>query len=281
MDSLLVPDEIWPPEQPLLEACQDGDLAKLVRLLSAQYGVPSGCKALLGKAASNGHSHIVRFLLMKYDKKQLHVDGYHALMATYGGLECYRLICEREPNLIHQTFPYNGNAMQMAISRSDFDLLNFTLQHGADPGRVISDETPVWACHFAPVETAVVCSKPEMIRHLIHHGATLKGTRALDIAAGNKKRTRLELVMCLVEEGADINATGRDQEYTHGSPTWGPPLQSAIQSQHVPTVQYLLEKGASPWVRDSTGATAWDKASKVGNEAIIRLLADIPTGQRI
>lgn len=53
-------------------------------------------------------------------------------------------------------------------------------------------------------------------------------------------------------------------------------MQSAIQSQDLPTVQYLLEKGADPSVPRPEGGTAWDKASEVGNEDIIRLLAAIP-----
>ncbi|KAL8767966.1 MAG: hypothetical protein Q9209_005637 [Squamulea sp. 1 TL-2023] len=276
MDTMLVPDETLPPEPLLLEACKDGNFAKVVRLLNALDDVPPGGKALLGAAAAKGHPHIVRFLLMKYDKQQLNVEGYHALMATFGGIECYRMICEREPTLIHQAFPYNGSAMQMAIARSDVDLLLFTLQHGADPGRVLSDEIPLYCYHFVPIETAILCSTLEVTRILIHHGATPKDTRALDIAAGVKKRDRLQRVVFLVEEGADINATSREQKSTHGSPWWGPPLQSAIQSQHLPTVQYLLEKGASPTVLDSNGATAWDKAAAVGNQAIIQLLAAIP-----
>ncbi|KAL8639034.1 MAG: hypothetical protein Q9226_008927 [Calogaya cf. arnoldii] len=266
-----------PPEQSLLEACSNGDFAEVVRLLSAQNEAPPGCKALLDAAASKGHPNIVRYLLMKYDEKQLHVDAEHALMATWGGLECFRLICERDPTLLHTEWEFNGNALQMAVSRNDIDLLNFTLQHGADPGRVITDDTPRWSLQFVPIETAVLCSTPEVARILFRHGATLQDTSALDLAAKVKRWNNFEMVVCLVEHGADINATSRDQKSELGRTTWGPPLQSAIKTQQVPIVQYLLEKGASPWVQDSEGRTAWGTASEVGNEAISRLLATIPS----
>ncbi|KAL8873504.1 MAG: hypothetical protein Q9174_001041 [Haloplaca sp. 1 TL-2023] len=211
-------------------------------------------------------------------KEQLRLDGHDVVNATFGGLECFRQVFERDPSLLHDHVEQYGNAMQQAISRSDIDLLNFTLQHGADPGRVISDTTSLWSLIFLPVETAVLCSTPEVIRILLHHGATLNDTSALDLAAAVafKKWNALELVVCLVEEGADINATSREQRFEHGRTAWGPPLQSAIQAQHVPIVRYLLEQGASPGVKDSQGRTAWDQASEVGNEDILRLLATMP-----
>ncbi|KAI4231024.1 MAG: hypothetical protein L6R40_007862 [Gallowayella cf. fulva] len=112
MDTMLVSDETSPPEQRLLEACENGHYATVVRLLSSRDDVPVGCKALLGAAAAKGHPDIVRFFLTKYDQEQLHVNGYHALMGTFGGLDCYRLICDRDPSLLHQDFPYNGSALQ-------------------------------------------------------------------------------------------------------------------------------------------------------------------------
>lgn len=267
----------------MLEACNDGDLTKIVRLLSPQNDVPSGCGKLLEAAAGKGHPDIVRYLLMKYDKQQLPVDGHHALCATYGGaLECLQLLYEREPSLLHNNVEHFGDPLQQAISRSDIDLVNFNLQQGADPGRVISDETSLFACHFVPIETAVLRSTPEMARILFRHGATLKDTAALDLAVAVKRSNAFDMVRCLVEEGADVNATSRDQKSEHGRTTWGPPLQSAIRAQHVLIVQYLLDKGANPRVQDSQGRTAWDTASEVGNEDIIRLLATTPrTGQRV
>ncbi|KAL8901033.1 MAG: hypothetical protein Q9192_000754 [Flavoplaca navasiana] len=281
MDFRLPPGADTPPEQSMLEACNNGDLTKVVGLLNAQDDVPPGCGKLLGAAAGKGHPDIVRYLLMKYDKQQLPVDAYHALSATYGGsLECLRLLYEREPSLLHNTVEHFGDPLQQAISRSDIELVNFNLQQGADPGRVISDETSLFACHFVPIETAVLRSTPETARILFRHGATLKDTAALDLAVAAKRSNAFDMVRCLVEEGADINATSRDQNSEHGRATWGPPLQSAIQAQHVLIVQYLLARGANPQVQDSKGRTAWDKASEVGNEDIIRLLATIPhTGQ--
>ena len=265
-----------PPDQSLLEACEHGNLTEVETLLSAQTEPPPGCKALLGAAASNRHPNVIRYILSKYNNQQLRLDGDDALKATFGGLECFRQVYQRDPSLLHNHVEHFGNPMQQAISRSDVDLLNFTLQHGADPGRVISDTTSLWRLIFLPIETAVLCSTPEVARILLRHGATLNDTSALDIAATVKKWNALEMVVCLVEEGADINATSREQKFEHGRTAWGPPLQSAIRAQHVPIVRYLLERGASPGVKDSQGRTAWDQASEVGNEDILRLLATMP-----
>ncbi|KAL8994831.1 MAG: hypothetical protein Q9169_005307 [Polycauliona sp. 2 TL-2023] len=218
---------------------------------------------------------------MKYDKQQLVVDAKHAISATYGGLGCFRQIYEREASLLHSSVEFYGDALCMAVHRSDVDLLNFTLQHGADPGRVISDDMPRWAIRFTPIETAVLCSTPQVAKILIRNGATLKGTAALNTAAGlQRKKNCFELVECLVEEGADVNATNRDRGADDFHRPWGPPLQSAIQAQHIRIVQYLLDKGTNPWIQDFDGRTAWDKASEVGNNDIIQLLARMPVAQR-
>ncbi|KAL8928979.1 MAG: hypothetical protein Q9208_001422 [Pyrenodesmia sp. 3 TL-2023] len=270
---MATPNPKLPPEPRLLVACRDGDHATLCSLVESQDDPPHGCGVLLGVAASKGHPDIVRFLLTKYNKQQLPVDSHHALMATYSGLECYRLICEREPALLNSFFTYQGNALQQAVSRSNLDLLNFILEKGGDPGRVITDETPLWQLHFIPIETAALCASVELAKTLIRHGASLEGTAALDFAAGHKRRMRLDMVVCLVEAGADVNATSRESHLTHGRPNWGPPLQSAIEAQHAEVVQYLLDHGASPWVLNASGENAYYKAWEVENEQISQLLA--------
>lgn len=65
------------------------------------------------------------------------------------------------------------------------------------------------------------------------------------------------MVMCLVEAGAYVNATSELSQLSHGSRSWGPPLQSAIQAQNVEIIGYLLEKGAIPWIYNSRGENAF------------------------
>lgn len=109
-------------------------------------------------------------------------------MATYGGgLDSYRLICEREPALLDTTFAWQASALQQAIARSHVDPLNFVLEKGADPGRIITDETLLWFHHFIPIETAAICAPPDIAIILIRHGASLEGTAALDQAAGHRR----------------------------------------------------------------------------------------------
>lgn len=264
------------PEPQLLDACEHGHLSTLCRLISARDDVPPGTRALLGVAASKGHTEIVRCLLARYHSQQFKVDQDHAYLATFGGLDCYRLIYERDPTLLHATFEYSGDALQLAVFRSDVDLLNFLLNHGCDPGRIITNNTPLWAHRYVPIETAVLCSGSEIARILIRHGASLKGTAALDLAASLGKRNRLEMVVCLVQEGADINAVGQGYETSRLCERWGPPLNSAIEAQHVEIVEYLLEKGANPWIKDAGGENAIEKASGVHNDSIIRLLQRKP-----
>ncbi|KAL8947302.1 MAG: hypothetical protein Q9222_006404 [Ikaeria aurantiellina] len=199
MDPVSLSDTTAPQPHPALSAaCTNGDLLAIFELLDTQYDAPVGCSELLGIAAANGHSDIVRFLLNKYDKQQLAVHRGHALKATYSkGAECYRLIYEREP---------------AAVARSNVELLNFLLERGGDPGWTITDETPVWFHQWIPIETAALCATTEVTKILLRHGASPKGTSALKLAAGNVKRMQLDVVKCLIEAGAAINATGMDTE---------------------------------------------------------------------
>ncbi|KAL8648131.1 MAG: hypothetical protein Q9210_005161 [Variospora velana] len=262
------------PGPPLLTACTNGDLATVCRLLGTRHDMLPECGELLGAAASKGHHEIVRFLLTNYNKQQLQVTSDHALMATYGGgLDSYRLICEREPALLDTTFAWQGSALQQTIARSNVDLSNFVLERGADPGRIITDETPRWFHNFIPIETAAICAPPDIASILLRHGASHEGTAALDQAAGHTRRMRLDMVMCLVEAGADVNATSESSQLSHGSHSWGPPLQSAIQAQNVEIVRYLLEKGASLWIYNSRGENAFYKAWEAKNEQISKILA--------
>ncbi|KAL8711716.1 MAG: hypothetical protein Q9220_003887 [cf. Caloplaca sp. 1 TL-2023] len=262
-----------PPDSTLLAACTNGDFSYVHHLLSAQESTPSGCSELLGVAAENGHSDIVQFLLANYEKQQLVVHEGHALKATYSrGLECYRLIYEREPAVIHAQFNYQGSALLQAVARSNTNLLNYLLERGADPGRTVTDDTPTWFHRWIPIETAALRAPIEITQILLRHGASLEGTAALDLAAGNGHRMQLDVVRCLVEAGAALNATGMESRLKHGTGDWGPPLQSAIHAQRVEIVQYLLDQGASPLVYNVNGEDAFYKAWEVGNPEISQLL---------
>ncbi|KAL8819725.1 MAG: hypothetical protein Q9223_001913 [Gallowayella weberi] len=265
-----------PPDQDLLTACKNGNISTVRERLAARDDVPPGCNILLATAASNGHPEIVRFLLGKYDESQLEVDEEHAWHATYSGLECWRQVVERKPALFHAFFTFQGNALQQAVSRCYVDMVTYILDRGGDPGRV-TDETPLWQNHFLPMETAALCATPEVANLLIRYGASLQRTAALNIAAGHSREPRLEMVKCLVQAGADINATARESDMNHGAWKWGPPLISAIKKQYIEVVRYLLESGANPSKPTDDGEDAFIVAAKVGNQEIIQLLASLAT----
>ncbi|KAL8797999.1 MAG: hypothetical protein Q9182_007047 [Xanthomendoza sp. 2 TL-2023] len=265
-----------PPDPDLLAACENGNFSTVHERLAGRDDLPPGCSTLLAKAASNGHPEIVRFLLAKFDESQLEVDEEHAWHATYSGLECWRQIVERKPALFHAEFTYQGTALQQAVSRRYVDMVTYILDRGGDPGRV-TDETPLWQNHFLPIETAALCATAEVANLLLRHGASLQSTAALNIAAKHPKDQRLEMVKCLVQAGADVNATARESDMNHGELGWGPPLISAINKQYIEVIRYLLENGANPLKPNDDGEDAFRVAAKVGNQEIIQLLASVAT----
>ncbi|NWI93168.1 RN5A ribonuclease, partial [Pitta sordida] len=89
-------------------------------------------------------------------------------------------------------------------------------------------------------------------------------TLASELNAAVRNRNK-ELVLQLLEEGADVNSK------IEGGWT---PLHSAVQTGKVDLVLLLLDKGACLHARKDNGGTAFTEAGIVGNVSILELLLD-------
>ena len=105
---------------------------------------------------------------------------------------------------------------------------------------------------------AVLDEHLELVKSLIEQGASVHafgkkhGCTVLHIAA--QCRSKVEVVQCLVSQGADVNA--KDDE---GST----PLHHASKFNHIEVVDYLISRGANVHAKDSEGRTALDLAMEV------------------
>ena len=124
----------------------------------------NNCWGLLRVAASNDHPDIIWYRSTKYDISKPKVDCFHAVRAAYCGLGCYRMIYNRNLSLLDASIEFYGSALLHAISTSDHGLLTFISKHGGDPGRVISEDVPLWVHGYTPIETTALNACPKVVK---------------------------------------------------------------------------------------------------------------------
>lgn len=128
---------------------------------------------------------------------------------------------------------------------------------------------------------------PSIISLLIAKGATVNGTRALCLAAGEGN---VDAMRVLIEEGgADVNLLcGESDNDTYGDDgavcgvrdrideeeklTFRTALHAAAEEGQVDSIKFLLTKGARKDIRDAAGLLPKERAEKCGHSDCVELL---------
>ncbi|NUR32729.1 MAG: ankyrin repeat domain-containing protein, partial [Gemmatimonadaceae bacterium] len=93
-----------------------------------------------------------------------------------------------------------------------------------------------------------------------HSSPQLKGEALVrDADGGDLREMRL-----IVQGGGDVN--------WQLSPTGLTPLMAAASADHLEVVQFLIEHGADPSMRDSNGFPALERAQRYGANDVVRYL---------
>lgn len=143
-------------------------------------------------------------------------------------------------------------------------------QPSANPQEVL-DEALVWACKSG---------RTEVLARLVRAGACLdtdpyRGTPLIWAAVCN----RLETPAWLIDHGATVNQKATFGGLTHGQGVTA--LYMASQSGHLSMVQYLIQRGADPKIKDDLyGADAERAANHFGQIAVRDYLRSQSTAQR-
>jgi Ankyrin repeats (3 copies) len=195
--------------------------------------------------------------------------------AVWAGLELYKPFFERNPAILQHRWNHFGDAVCVAVLRFDTELLTYLLENGADPGWGLDS---VKTHHmFLPLEWAAMSAAEATGSLLIEYGATLKHTAALQLAAASPRRDRLQMLRLLLEAGVDVNDmvhkddTSVDQirvnDCAHRTA-----LHAAAEAGCKDAVEFLLDHGAYPQKKDSSGRTAIECARGEGHDEIVALL---------
>ena len=109
--------------------------------------------------------------------------------------------------------------------------------------------------HISPVLAAIVYDNSRVLEALLAAGANASATNdmgepLLHVAAAKGSDT---LVRVLIAHGADVNARAVHKGHQFDGRT---PLMAAVGSNDLTLVKLLLERGADPFAKDSSGFTA-------------------------
>ena len=136
-------------------------------------------------------------------------------------------------------------------------------------------QSPYYIRHFSALQMAAFMGLVKTINNLLENGACIEKdlngytalhAAALGIAADHTK----EVIACLLDHGADINAR-IEKGYQNGCTA----LQlTAAVTRNPDALRYLLERGANVNVEDARGRTALISASQWAEEDILQSLLD-------
>lgn len=249
-----------------LSACASGQVDELRRILANVNDVdprnPDFILSILRSAARSGQVSIVQYLVTQDISLKIDRDTGLAI-AIAGSRPIYEAVYIVDPDVVNLHFGHTGDPVTVAVSTNNIDVLSFLLDKGADvnAGQYLS--------RWSPIALAAKCSTEEIISALVHHGAQVSGSNALQHAA---YYGRLDLLRCLADLGADVNDTPNYDHVPKLFDTLETPLHSAARAGNLETLKHLLDHGADAELKDSEGRKVSDVARGSSRESILELL---------
>ena len=142
---------------------------------------------------------------------------------------------------------------------TSFDVLSCLLNHGADINAPMNGK-------YTPLMIACRSQHVRLVNFLLHQGANVHlkdkyGKTALHFACESLswKPASCDLLNCLTENGADINALRKDNVT---------PLMVASSCGDVDQITFLIKRGANVHLQDKNGDTALHHAARKMNNSL-------------
>ena len=149
--------------------------------------------------------------------------------------------------------------------------MRWLLEHGWNPNLYGEND-------IHPLRVAAASFPPSVVKILLDHGVSTRGTQAMHAAAfmAVDDPTRLEVLDLLLQYDGDVNEMevdpkGRRPPRQRTGFT-GTPLHHAIKANGIEAVKYLLAKGASPTAPSWSGRNALEVAERGGQTKIAEII---------
>lgn len=228
-------------ETPLMLAAKGGRVAMVGILLAAGADINAvaedGATALI-EAAREGHNDVVEALLVAGADVNAKTNDHRideATTSVTSGGQTYVLV--RTP----KTVPVEDTtALMTAVARSDEAMVRAILGHG--PDLAVKNRFG-----YTALDKAIGKGDLGIVRQLIGCGAQADLSQAIYLMHfAPRDRSRLDLIRCLLDAGADVNA-GRGKKPSA--------LASALILRDIAAVEMLVDAGADINAVDDRGAT--------------------------
>ena len=265
---------------PLYVACEDGDMELVKMLLSKGAYVDTQVRlnkmSPLHIAIRNGHVKIVETLLQcEADVDVVSNTGtplYEAV--SQGTTQVAKMLLERGANVNKTSPKTNETALHKCVAMDYVGMTRLLVESDADPSIKMTNNL------YTPICVAVEQKNKNCVQYLLNlpnveiDVVTRDHQTPLGIAA---QCDNVEIMKTLIQAGADINfissihadtpcreAESDDDEDNGGgrdgadvtSPVSLTPLMIAAKYGHRRGIELLLQKGASPNIRNGDGNTA-------------------------
>jgi ankyrin repeat protein len=145
------------------------------------------------------------------------------------------------------------------------------LEHGWNPNLYGHND-------IHPLTVAAASFPPSVVKILLDHGVSTRGTQAMHAAASMAANdpTRFEVLDLLLEYDGDVDEMEVDpkarKRFRRRTGFTGTPLHRVIEDNGIEAVIYLLEKGASPTAPSWSGQTALEVAERNGRTKIAEIM---------
>ncbi|XP_074600327.1 multiple ankyrin repeats single KH domain isoform X2 [Brevipalpus obovatus] len=281
----------------LIEACNDGDLEAVRRLLDEGRNVneiTEEGESLLSLACSSGYYELAQLLLAtRANVEDRGLKDTTPLMeaASAGHVHIVKLLLSHQANVNAQT-PQGNTPLMYACAGGHVEVVKLLIEHGANvEDHNVNGHTPLMeaasAGHVAVAKILVVngasinshsdefkesaltlaCYKGhlEMVRFLLEAGADQEHkTEEMHTALMEASMDgHVEVARLLLDSGAQVNMPADSFES---------PLTLAACGGHVELVMLLLERGANIEEVNDEGYTPLMEAAREGQEEVVALL---------
>ena len=251
----------------LYDACITGNLdavkASLAHSRAADSPFSPPLSSILYAATSKDHVKIVKYCL---ENGAAVTRDVMQILLINRAKETYIYLLESKAVDINYYMPWWGDILSNVATSDDLDWAQLCLDRGADPNRNLVDEYK--SLLAAVAELASI----QMAALLIRHGAHVKGSGAIVMAAEEGK---LDMVKLLLDQGADINEVGiEDPTDPRSREDMGSALHRAVTAGHEEVARFLLDQSADVNLTDVMRRTPLDLAEANQNRGMIELLKE-------
>ncbi|XP_018574567.1 ankyrin-3-like [Anoplophora glabripennis] len=217
-------------------------------------------------AISGDHFDIVKYLAENSGKNMITNGRYETILdlaAREGRLDFVRLLVE------HGDDGDNVRALHLALYGNHMDVVEYLVDRGVDINtKCCSSLSYTDGQRFTTLHVAVSKGNLEALKFLLQRGANAKvkcGKDNTPLHLAVSYGDNVEIVKCLVEFGADLNATDEN-----GCTA----LYLAVERCRTNTVKYLLQRGANRNITDNEGYSALHIAARENYLDSVKLLVE-------